>query len=357
MDNSCLNLFLKPVQNTISSPASVSDNEIHFCFCMITPDAIIRGKVAAILQILYNCNIKVVDFSIKYLSDEDIEEIYKTTYSQKILQKQKTHWWLTKRSYSIAPAIGLIVYMENIPPAEDSIYSYIKRLKGQSIPERNHQNTIRGSLHSCSKTLALFHSSDDYSCACREHKMFFRDGVIDKLLSKDKPYIYDLDYICNSILDDSTTDISAYVAFYRYKVRILLYIDKLIPQNSRWSTIFDVLYRLYIKGIFSVRDVSIVEEKSFYVNLFMRENKIWENHIQGNLIATFRFSIPETADGAYKQLYLIGMMEILYKFSIPHLFPSLNVDEIVTYFSDAHIYLTQWEKLLIENLLFFYDWE
>jgi nucleoside diphosphate kinase len=337
----------------------------HICFCMLTPDTILRYLDEDILNYLSEKGIQILDFKIKYLSEKGIEEIYKYGFTEKILTRQKTHWWLTRKSYTLAPAIGLLVYVENLPNGFSNAYQYILSLKGKSIPANNTiKSSVRYQYKSISKTLALFHSSDDFISIIRESKLFFAwdriAGVINKAAVGK---VSDCPILTKCLFNVKDTNASGFEMLFRLKVRILNNIQYTLNRNGGCFSFYDALENLYeeaLEKLESAENYKLGKEvMRNYLSLEREQYAAGEiekiiQKLQEKSDIEVKKSINEFFEVKISIGDFISLLYVLLIFSDEKNFVDIDFDEIAEVLKANDIFLPEWEKLVIENFIFFY---
>lgn len=312
------------------------------CFCMITPDALIQKKENLILKQLVDSDIIIEDFEIKYLTDKEIEEIYKITYLEKVESKRQTHWWLTKKVYCDNPAIGLVVSCKKYPSNFSNIYEYINYIKGSNNIKEVASDNIRKKNGVYFKTLALFHSSDSITAHKRESKIFFKR---DKIKNKE----FNINDVSEALQNYDYTKYNPFFALACLKLKILYYLEKKIK--------YEIGCNLFLTKYFKVFN----EEKEFFSksnDIRNQKDALEKNYeICKSIKDTFE-SLSVNNDQNYKLQYdyfsLNNLGQILGALCNYKEYNNLNFDYILQILEINHIPISKWEIILIENLLYFY---
>ncbi|GAB6991973.1 nucleoside-diphosphate kinase [Paenibacillus pini] len=325
------------------------------CFAMITPDALIRGKTEEVIDYLLDKNIQIKNFLIKKLSEREIEEVYKLTYLEKVESFKRTHWWLTKETYAHYPAILLLLETNNLPDGYDNLPLYIKSFKGKSDPYRNDEhNSLRYRIGSLSKTLALFHSSDDLSSSERESSIFFNKGFLNK---GNIHAIYSKEYILESLQFTDYQETSLYDSLYKIKKRVLYKLNYYLESSSNniWSNIHNQLVNLYDQ-IEANTNMNFIEQHMYYKKFLEEEKKIMYSN-QAIVIEIIQKLLIHEKGNIENEIFLkelYSLYIILLTLSDFENFPKVDFEELEVISSSQNIYITTWEKILLKNLLFFY---
>ena len=315
-------------------------------FCMITPDAFIRKKEDELLKFLIDKGFSFLDFKFNYVNEQIIEEIYKYTYLEKIEEHKKTHWWLTKKPYNENTALGLVVYLPNIPKGFASVSEYIKSFKGPSDFTNRQEGSVRKIFDSFSKTLALFHSSDNTISMEREANLFFGCDIIQKInINK----TFSMNYISESLQNNfEEKDINPIHALYLLKLRIAYFIDKNINKSIFWETHGNCLIKSY-RATLNLFQTCLNYDKCYEIldSIETKERII--------LLAQKNDIICDNAeiDDVFIKGLLIKLIEFLKMLSDTKKIRCDDLFEFISIVRFSGIKLTRWEEILILNLLFF----
>lgn len=337
----------------------------HICFCMLTPDTIIRYLDGKVLEYLSQKGIQIIDFKIKYLSEKGIEEIYKYGFTEKILTRQKTHWWLTRKSYLLAPAIGLLVYVENLPDGFSTAYQYILSLKGKSVPASNTvQDSIRYQYKSISKTLALFHSSDNFIGIIRESRLFFSwDRIVDAINRAADGKVSNCPLLLKCIFNVKDTNASGFEMVFRLKIRILNNVQYTLNRNGGGVSFYDVLECIYEEALKKLETADNYKMgKEIMRNYLSLEREQFADREINEIIKAqqkiygmeIKKSIDEYLEEKIRLGDFISLLYVLLMFSDEKNFASIDFGEIAQILKSNDIFMPDWEMLVVENFLFFY---
>ena len=341
---------------------SYSNNLRFVGFCMITPDAVVRHLVTDILSYLESFGFVVGDFQVKYLSEEDIEEVYKVGFTHKILNHRKTHWWLSRKSYSIAPAIGMLVYTNRLPVDYPLATDYLLHFKGGSLPISNYNTeSVRYRLGSISKTLALFHSSDNPFEVVREATMFFSwDRIRHVLEMVETDNVSKSSLLCQAMLQPNTANISGFEALYYVKARMLatsIHYLGLHKLNFIWlSSLLDQCsdtIKMLSESKEYRRSKQIVEDSSRLEQSLFQDDDITKVYEAISNISLNTKDIPKWE--MYEQKSnLFSLLKLVFSL-VQYEYRNINFKDMFNILMANNIYLTQWESICIENIMYFYE--
>ena len=318
-------------------------------FCIITPDSIIRNVFKEIIDDLEMNNVKILDYKIRYLNSREVEEIYKYGFSEKIILKQKTHWWLTEKSFTIGPAIILLVFYDK--NNEEFAYEHLLKIKGKSLPSKNTYG-IRFKYSSISKILNLFHSSDNMACVFREANIFWKINDIKKLVCEiEHKHFYTGEWIEKALNIEGTNN-NGFLMLLVLKRRILYEIihrneDK---KNYYYLKKWDILYKKYVKLYNKNNDYKTKKE---LLKFFLSEEEVCG--IKEILKKIQKKEINLSNLFSEKISLTLGLIYVFFILSDEGRYANIIFSDIEKILKINNIFITPWEKIAIENTLFFYN--
>lgn len=288
----------------------------HIAFVIITPDSIKRGIESEVIDfILSKTRAQVCSARVKHLSDRDIEELYKYTFRQKIIDHKVTFWWLMQRSFQLSPCMALLLYCDK--HEEEYFCETVLNLKGSfSVQCKPVEDTVRKHFSSLSRILAIIHSSDDILNLMREALIFFNENDFADIINK--PLI---NGIKNNVLQ-------------------LLEGNGRVPESSA-----ETVERL-IARIKATIDIKYPALKDISECLLKLKNK---DNIEQSLISleNSMIKLKEISEHEILSMVMKVVLSLFGKNS------GIPIEQIGTILRWGNIYLTDWEEIVLQNYLFF----
>lgn len=330
--------------------AAVAD---QLAFMIVTPDAVHRGKHADVLAEVHDAGFRIVAHRTRNLRDSDIEELYKYGLRTKILDHRRTHWHLTRKGLGMGTSLGLL-----LQHPDGEACGRLLRLKGASQPADAAPNSIRGSLRSYSKILALMHSSDTAPAVLRECLLYFTPGQVSDTLShlvaSTAPLGTPIGLVAEA-LSPTAPDDDPFVVLYAVKTRI----SHALADHPLTGPALQPLLEEHMGGLRTTRanlcaNAVTWSSRTAAVRIALdREHKLLAEGLPT------RGPGPWLATGepgeALERLTWYRLAIAAQQLADHQSFGQLDMDQVRAALDAAHVHLTSWEMLLVENLLFFWE--
>ncbi|WP_030434532.1 nucleoside-diphosphate kinase [Actinoplanes subtropicus] len=339
---------LSPTDLADLGAAGLSGAADQVAFMIVTPDAIHRGLHEQVVDRVTRAGFRVLAWRVKYLGDDEIEELYKYGYRRKVFDNQRTHWFLTRRGLGFGASLALLLHH----PDGDAP-GRLARLKGASQPREASPQSIRGELRSFSKILALMHSSDDGVGVLRESLLYFGKSEVRAAVGRiaggpapgDDPITAALDAIRPSAADDDP-----FAIFLTVKLRATRMLENhpVSPPETRRAC------RAIADGLRAALDRLARESGIGPREKVVQEVLAAERDVLEGLSAPFAPSGPEDPYGLRGLLWW-RLLTLLRTLSRGDGFAGLDGDELERELRGCGIGLSDWEALAIQNLLFFWN--
>ncbi|WP_328472967.1 nucleoside-diphosphate kinase [Streptomyces sp. NBC_00448] len=326
----------------------------QLAFMIITPDAVHRGKHADILAHVHDAGFRIRAHRTRNLRDSDIEELYKYGLRAKILDHQRTHWHLTRKGLSMGTSLGLLLQHPDGAACERLL-----RLKGASKPADAAPDSIRGGLRSYSKILALVHSSDDSAAALRECLLYFSPrqllDVLPQYVTSPSPRGKHLSYVAEA-LSPTTAEDDPLTVLYALKTRIS---HAIASHPLAAAPAAQQLLREHLAELRTTRDRLRDGVASWRSQVRVVSRALEREHVllTDDRLACCPESFPSVT-GPKEDLERLAWHRLLLtarQLADQQCFEELDMNQVEAAVRAAHVHLTPWEALLVENLLFFWD--
>jgi len=161
----------------------VPERLFEMSFIIMTPDSVYNQIIRDVVEyICEKADCKIIAAKLRYLSDYDIEELYRYTYQSKIVRNERTFWWLSRLKYKNTPCVALIFYN---PKSEKQFFcEKLLEMKGSyAIATGYKGETVRERFKALNRIISILHSSDDILALLRESLLFFDYEELSKLFS------------------------------------------------------------------------------------------------------------------------------------------------------------------------------
>lgn len=286
-------------------------------FLMITPDAVKRGMLSDIITYLtVNKHIKVCSAKTKWLSTRDIEILYKYSFRRKILDGEPAYWWLMERCLQLGPCVGLVLYSEDFD--EEYFCEELVKIKGKYSEDNDSKDndTIRGKFKSISRIFNTVHCSDNIFNVLRESAIFYSLDEFENILSNvQNKHFLPPEYVVE-----------------------LLQGGEVITRDTA-----DILRDIVIRIIANINiEINLVDN--------INRDDIYNKYIRSRTYSQFWESVSN--DRSIAQRW-ISLLVILYSIEGEE---SVPIEKIEYYLENTELYLTDFEKLVILNIVVFKKW-
>lgn len=337
----------------LSQPDQGTDAPMSLAFAIVTPDAVMRGIHLDVLRYIEKAGFRLLAHRPKYLTDSDVEYLYKCGMLQKVFTGAQTHWHITRKGFRMDVAIGVLLAARGAGAVKR-----LRNLKGKSNPFDCRVQSIRGHFRSFSKTLALLHSSDDQESMRREARLFFSDEVVEDYVNATTPkgcgadHFQTVDEVAMTLCRSNPND-SPFLVTEKIQWRI---VNRLA---WRWDETLGQQLPLLFPEVFSEFDVShrkkhlsLVNEETLFRESQARVRKFvsgvqW-SALKNTICAA---SIRDSSLDCATDLLLVQIVESLATPDASLLDPKM-LKETLKVKGVRH---NEWELLLLENYQFFYS--
>jgi nucleoside diphosphate kinase len=325
----------------------------QLAFMIITPDAVHRDLQTDVLTEVNNAGFRVLAHQTRNLRDRDIEELYKDGLRSKIMDNRRTHWYLTRKGLGFGTSLGLLLHHPDGDACERLL-----RLKGASKPADATPNSVRGSLGSYSKILALMHSSDTPAAVLRECLLYFTTeqvrGALSRLAGCPGPPGTPVSLLAE-VLSPTTQKDDPFAVLYALKIRI----SHALAAHPLTDAELQPLLGQHLSGLRAVRNRLSADRVPWSSRTAAMGRELEREHkllIEGTL-----------TQGSQPGLGAVTPAESLERLAWQRLalaaeqladqqgFWQLDMDQVKAALHAAHVHLTSWEALLLENLFFFWE--
>jgi nucleoside diphosphate kinase len=325
----------------------------RLAFMIITPDAVHRDLQTDVLTEVHNAGFRVLAHQTRNLRDSDIEELYKDGLRSKIMDNRRTHWYLTRKGLGFGTSLGLLLHH----PDGDACQRLL-RLKGASKPADATPDSVRGSLGSYSKILALMHSSDTTAAVLRECLLYFTAGQVRDAVSQ-------LDrhpappgtpvWLLAEVLSPTTKKDDPFAVLYAVKIRI----SHALAAHPLTDAELQPLLERHLSGLRAVRGMLSAERVPWSSRTAAMGRELEREHkllIEGTLAQG-----PRPGPGAVTSVESLEWLAwhrlalAAEQLADQQGFGQLDMDQVTAALHAAHVHLTPWEALLLENLFFFWE--
>jgi len=325
-------------------------------FMIMTPDTFQRRQEDNVINELARNNIYIYKYKLKYLHDNEIEELYKYGIRKKILNHNRTHWYLTRRGLSFGPSLGLLLFAK-----ANNLCDRLLLVKGKSDPRQNSdRSSIRSQYQSFSRILTLVHTSDDYTSMLREMKLFFGIEDIYQLLENVSKYCNGEPYhscsqgqLANAICNTSV-NATPFEILYSIKCRIA---DVLANELDQHAGVRDVLGELQARLTTTRAELMSSTQPWVEHHEFVREEMdkvkalLNDPSVEARYTYLMKSALRTEDFGSVVQGNLIMALKQLSDFEGFH---DLNFQQLLTWLRAGNVYFTAWEALVVESLLHFW---
>lgn len=315
------------------------------CFAILTPDALHRAIETLIFDTLVQQGFDLLKYRVLYMDDRGVESLYRHGFHQKLTAGQPTHWFMTRQGLTLGPSVGMLLLdRQGDGPRR------LTRVKGslQQPRESVAQDSIRAQIGAFSKVLALIHSSDDSTSALREARLYFDAeetlgtyispraipwSDIERALTPTKPNSNPLE-IHRAVLMRCLSKLEAQAGAWAKLAREALIACEIFtpPETSSWqasrsdwATVLDV-----------------VKSKLTFANLVGEIGRLGQ---------------PDNSPGDLALLSEIHLAYIVRDLSTQDKYNQLNFDAMTKALRALHIPLSNWESIVIGQLLNFWNHE
>lgn len=336
--------------------ASGADRYIeHAGFLIVTPDALYRRLEGSILDELAVRGIFIFRHRLKYLNDKEVEELYKYAVRTKIFEHQRTHWHLTRKGLGFGPSIGLLLFSRSA-----GLCGELRKLKGAADPWNNHDPaSIRFKYRSLSKILALVHTPDDTVSMLRELALYFDFdealALLDNVRSLDGGREFRA-IAPRRVVDSlyrTTPDASPLEVLYAVKCRIVqVFLDSLQEDADGAAPLARLAERLAaIRAELGSHETPWAAVAGQLQPSMREEAAI----LDPALVEAFHAaSLQRAMDDGPRHMILAELLVVLRTLSMPETFRTLPFPRILTLLRAANVHISDWEALVLENLLYFW---
>ncbi|RSM50889.1 hypothetical protein DMA12_01745 [Amycolatopsis balhimycina DSM 5908] len=329
--------------------AAVAD---QLAFMIVTPDAVHRGLHTDILTKVHIAGFRILAHRTRDLRDSDIEELYKDGLRAKILDHRRTHWYLTRKGLGLGTSLGLLLHHPDGDACERLL-----RLKGASKPADAAPGSVRGSLGSYSKILALMHSSDTPAAVLRECLLYFTTGQVHDTLSllagHAEPQGTPISFVAEA-LSPTTPEDDPFAVLYALKIRV----SHVLAAHPLTGPELQPLLEQHLSGLRAMRPVLSANGASWSSRTtavgheLEREHKLLaESALAQDMQPALSAATPVES---LERLVWHRLAVVAGQLADQQGFPQLDMDQVKAALRAAHVHLTPWEALLLENLFFFW---
>lgn len=157
------------------------------CFAILTPDALHRAVDALIIDALEQQGFDLLKHRVLYMNDRGVESLYRNGFHQKLTSGQPTHWYMTRQGLTLGPSVGMLLLDRQSKGPER-----LRKVKGslQQPLKSGAKDSIRAQIGAFSKVLALMHSSDDLTSTLREARLYFDAEEIVGTCASPRPILW-----------------------------------------------------------------------------------------------------------------------------------------------------------------------
>jgi nucleoside diphosphate kinase len=325
----------------------------QLAFMIVTPDAVHRDLQTDVLTEVNNAGFRVLAHQTRNLRDSDIEELYKDGLRSKIMDNRRTHWYLTRKGLGFGTSLGLLLHHPDGDACERLL-----RLKGASKPADATPGSVRGSLGSYSKILALMHSSDTPAAVLRECLLYFTAdqvrGALSQLAGHPAPPGTPVSVLAE-VLSPTTQKDDPFAVLYALKIRIA----HALAAHPLTDAELQPLLGRHLSGLRAVRSMLSAERVPWSSRTAAMGRELEREHkllIEGTLARS-----PQPGPGAVtpaeplERLTWHRLALAAGQLADQQGFGHLDMDQVTAALHAAHVHLTSWEALLLENLFFFWE--
>lgn len=325
----------------------------QLAFMIVTPDAVHRDLQTDVLTEVNNAGFRVLAHQTRNLRDSDIEELYKDGLRSKIMDNRRTHWYLTRKGLGFGTSLGLLLHHPDGDACERLL-----RLKGASKPADATPSSVRGSLGSYSKILALMHSSDTPAAVLRECLLYFTAeqvrGALSRLAGHPAPQGTPVSLLAE-VLSPTTQKDDPFAVLYALKIRI----SHALAAHPLTDAELQPLLGRHLSGLRAVRSMLSADRVPWSSRTAAMGHELEREHkllIEGSLAQSSR-SGPGAVTSAesLERLAWHRLALAAEQLADQQGFGQLDMDQVKAALHAAHVHLTSWEALLLENLFFFWE--
>ncbi|WP_211769136.1 nucleoside-diphosphate kinase [Kutzneria sp. CA-103260] len=320
----------------------------RLAFMIVTPDAVHRGLHADTLTKVHNAGFRVLAHQTRNLRDSDIEELYKDGLRAKILENRRTHWYLTRKGLGFGTSLGLLLHHPDGDACERLL-----RLKGASKPAEATPDSVRGSLGSYSKILALMHSSDTPPAVLRECLLYFTAeqvrGALSQLAEHPTPQGTPISLLVEALSPTTSYD-DPFTVLYALKIRI----SHALAAHPLTGAELQPMLEQHLSGLRAMRATLSADRVPWPSRTAAVGHELEREHkllVEGALAQS-----PQSAPGeSLERLAWHRLALTARQLADQQGFGQLDMDQVRAALHAAHVHLTSWEALLVENLVFFWE--
>ncbi|MGH3250062.1 MAG: nucleoside-diphosphate kinase [Trebonia sp.] len=344
---------LSPVEVADLGRAGLQSAAGRLAFMIVTPDAVHRDLQTDVLTAVNDAGFRVLAHQTRNLRDSDIEELYKDGLRSKIMDNRRTHWYLTRKGLAFGTSLGLLLHHPDGDACERLL-----RVKGASKPADATPDSVRGSLGSYSKILALMHSSDTPAAVVRECLLYFTAeqvrGALSRLAGHPAPRGTPVAVLAEVLSPTSQKD-DPFAVLYAVKIRI----SHALAAHPLTGAALQPLLGQHLAGLRTVRDMLSAERVPWSSRTAVMSHELEREHkllIEGALAQG-----PPPGPGAdtsvesLERLAWHRLALVAEQLAEHQGFGRLDLDQVQAVLHAAHVHLTSWEALLLENLFFFWE--
>ena len=156
--------------------ASLRDPEIDWArtlFVLVAPDGVARHATLPVLERLRAAGFAPRRSLLTRVRPEQADRLHEVNIRDR--WQQLYRYRAVDQLFAFGPCLVLLLEDERPEPSEPG-HLRMRRLKGDSQPDRAGPGTIRGDLGMVNALLAVIHSSDSAADAEREARVFFGDA-------------------------------------------------------------------------------------------------------------------------------------------------------------------------------------
>lgn len=322
-------------------------------FMIVTPDAVHRGLHEKVLTEVHNAGFRVLVHRTRNLRDSEIEELYKDGLRAKIMDNRRTHWYLTRKGLGLGTSLGLL-----LAHPEGDACERLLRLKGDSKPADATPDSVRGSLGSYSKILALMHSSDNPAAVLRECLLYFTAQQVQDALSRfveqPDPQGTPVALLVEALSPTAPND-DPFAVLYAVKIRIA----HALAAHPLTATELQPLLGQHLSGLRAMRTTLRADRLPWSSRTAVVSHELEREHkllIESKLAQSLRQALDAVSPvESLEQLIWHRLALTAEQLAAQQGFAQLDMDQVTAALRAAHVHLTSWEALLLENLLFFWE--